>query len=570
MTMSINHQRIKSAIVVLFASSWMISTNTTYAGCSIHSHNCLHGSYPNNPTQGAPPSGSASLTVGTGYAGAPDLNQHVSLPTNAGPFLASGPDGNPVTAAPLGAGPNVTFHHQQSVQYSMGSATATLNTAPGSERTELSGNVAQGTYGVAVHNYDLPGSGLPGSFNSGLVSGGTGHFDAPAQSHVSSPYSYGTGFGGILAPGEVATFSFNYYNNGFNPHATGVYVIPDGQWNLGGVPEPDQSTPGQSFLFEHANPNLTQDAVVNDFLKHILPLSSQTNREYGGLVFQNTNGGTGLSLTVGNEHDITIPVPDLINPKGVYHTHQDSDTLFSQHDLRVATTLDIDVYSINQNRVVGKVTSTRIAGYNDSSLILSTDYSGLDNIELRRVTGQVSTGINGGLKSSNGDEIFSGGNTATLPVGPSDLDSMQIGFDAAEVDFRNGNFEEVSKIPGIQSTTKHANNIKLGYKIRRSQLETRPDTRFGGKGYGGLGNYGAGGLAANGTAIGPSGFFGNDPPGSFSGGPAGVGVSGAGSVAANGTGIGPAGNIGNDPSGTYGGSASSTGGADSSAGPHGW
>ena len=66
----------------------------TLAGCSIHDHNCFHGAYPNDPTLGNVPSGSATLEVTTTYGGAPDvdINQHVGLPPGSGPFVASNPD----------------------------------------------------------------------------------------------------------------------------------------------------------------------------------------------------------------------------------------------------------------------------------------------------------------------------------------------------------------------------------------------------------------------------------------------------------------------------------------------
>ena len=303
-------------------------SQSTLAGCSVHDHNCLHGSYPLDPTLGNVPSGSASLSIGTAYFGAPDLNQHVSLPSNRGPFLAAGPDGTPVTAALLGGGPNVVYHNQQSVQFSDGSAGAMLTSNPGSESTQITGNVAEGTYSVAIHNYDLPGSGLSGSFNTAIAAGGTGHFDPPAGSHVGSAYNYGTGTSGILAPNQVSgIFTFTFYNNGFNPHSRGVYVIPDGQWNLGGVPEPDQSTPGKTYLFEHANPTKSTESVVGDFLAHIKPLSDQMSQQFAGLVFQQSNGRTGLSLSISNPANLTTRRPKPNRPRGAFGIDQDSEIL---------------------------------------------------------------------------------------------------------------------------------------------------------------------------------------------------------------------------------------------------
>ena len=219
----------------LLAISWISPAS---ASCSVHDHNCLHGVYPLDPALGNIPSGPATLQVITGYGGAPDvdLNQHVGLPPTQGPFVASNPDGNPIEATPLGGGPNVIYHAQQTVQYANGSAGGQLSSSPGNEQTDILGNVAEGTYSVAVYNYDIDELGLSGGFSTGAIAGGAGHFDAPSQSHVGSAFVQSLSLlGGSLAPDQAMSTAFNYYNNGFSPHAQGIYLIPGGTWTIGGV-----------------------------------------------------------------------------------------------------------------------------------------------------------------------------------------------------------------------------------------------------------------------------------------------------------------------------------------------
>ena len=208
------------------------------ASCSVHDHNCLHGVYPLDPALGNIPTGAATLQVITNYGGAPDvdLNQHVRLPAGSGPFVASNPDGNPLEATPLGGGPDVIFHNQQTVQFVNATSGGQLSSTPGTEQTDFIGNVAQGSYGVAVYNYDLGELGLSGSFSTSAIAGGTGHFSAPTQSHAGGAFVQNLNvLGGALAPDQATSASFTYYNNGFSPHAQGIYLIPGGTWNLGGV-----------------------------------------------------------------------------------------------------------------------------------------------------------------------------------------------------------------------------------------------------------------------------------------------------------------------------------------------
>lgn len=78
--------------------------------CSIHDHNCFHGTTPFDPRLDDLQTGTGDLTITSRWNGEAGINLHVGLPDDVdqfgndvyGPFLPSNPDGNPVTATPLG------------------------------------------------------------------------------------------------------------------------------------------------------------------------------------------------------------------------------------------------------------------------------------------------------------------------------------------------------------------------------------------------------------------------------------------------------------------------------------
>lgn len=292
--------------VLLLSGLAMIEPTPVWAGCSIHNHNCLHGAYPIDPRLGDVPTGTPTLTVTTNYGGAPDVdvNQHFGLPIGRGPYLASSPDGNPVEATPLGGGTNVIYHNQQVVQYSNGSAAGALLSAPGSENTILAGNVPEGTYLVALYHCDINYVGVNATFSTGAVAGGTGHFDAPAASHIATPFIQDIALlAGSLAPDQASgVVAFNYYDNNYNPHASGIYVIPDGVWNLGGVPT-------NNVFSQFATADRSQGFViqggliydVNPFDLELVPIYGFDEYVYdvnSGLVF---NMGTRWDQDAGRE-----------------------------------------------------------------------------------------------------------------------------------------------------------------------------------------------------------------------------------------------------------------------------
>ena len=233
--------KTKALSVVLFVIG-LPFVQAVQAGCSVHDHNCFHGAYALDPNLGVIPSGQATLDITTKYdnGAETDLNQHVGLPNN-GTFNASGSDGEEVEATPLGGGDNVVYHDQQTVELVNPeggvSMTANLNSEEGVETTEIT-NAVEGTYGIAIYNYDKEELGNDGTYTSKAKAGGRGHFSAPSQSHVATEFVYEKDLGGgTLAPDEASNAkTFEYYTAEHDPHAQGVSVLGDnGVSNISGT-----------------------------------------------------------------------------------------------------------------------------------------------------------------------------------------------------------------------------------------------------------------------------------------------------------------------------------------------
>jgi len=259
--------RFKLVVIIAFCLQFVFSSPVR-AICAVHDHNCFHGSEPWNPSLPEAQTGSGNLTITSTWAGEADINLNVGLPDDVdefgnpiyGPFLASDSDGNPVTASPLGTDPNILFHDQQNVQWVSGTSTATLNSdtqaaspPPGptltrDEEAVIMGNIPSGTYDFALHSYNDRMVSDTASVST-VASAGTGAYfvDEGARSAAQLaaghlPVSNATGtsttlnYSHTLAPdGTSGTETFQYEYPGFNEHASGVYVIPDGVWNLQGV-----------------------------------------------------------------------------------------------------------------------------------------------------------------------------------------------------------------------------------------------------------------------------------------------------------------------------------------------
>ena len=311
-----------------------------YADCSIHDHNCFHGSNANDPRQFDFQAGTGAFTISSEWMGDADINQHVALPNDLsalgvpiyGPFLTVPGGSDPLTQTPLGNTGNVVHHQQQSVQFVNGTATAVLDTdeKPPSgaavtreEVTSVTGNTPPGTYTIALHSYNKRNVAQTATVNTTVKAGEGGFFldqgavDAAKQAagHLTIKDSTGkslqTGFESTLAPGAVSANTTVDYDrvgdqgSGFRPHARGVYVIPDGVWNLHGV-DPAQIDTYQFALNQSTQFSPGRDGVITTTgrvqtgVPGVVTLGYDTTNGWFSLHSQMLNESQSLSQTVLN------------------------------------------------------------------------------------------------------------------------------------------------------------------------------------------------------------------------------------------------------------------------------
>ena len=104
------------------------------------------------------------------------------------------------------------------------------------------------------------------------------------------------GFGDSLGPDAVApTTSFNYQYRGFDEHANGVYVIPDGVWNLHGV-DPQQ-------LYQFGSADMREGFILNQgYQFEVNPFNMNTINipGYGDWLF---DASSGVFINLGHEYE---------------------------------------------------------------------------------------------------------------------------------------------------------------------------------------------------------------------------------------------------------------------------
>ena len=321
------------------------------------------------------------------------------------------------------------------------------------------------------------------------------------------------GGGSLTANTGTTVGAFPYYNNGFNPHARGVYVIPDGVWNIGGITESIFNT--NPFEFEVANTNTNQDYATIDFLQHISPEATAANQELGGYVFLGDAGNVGFTLSFGSENQVNIGSPSMISTQsivtGLFHTHQNDHSLrFSDQDTNVLARTGLDAYLVNASGEVGKIgflrdrqgkilttdnnTVTLLVGYSgpvppdtDSSSLngvlvegsLTTDLSSdleLDGdrdifLENSSIPGGLLDGISKGLKGSNIGDVISGSSNIAPVVGAHDPDALAIGISIGRLDALNNETTLADKIPGL--AIRSSRNSTIIFAWRRGYLSVK-------------------------------------------------------------------------------------------------
>ena len=328
---------LKRLTPIALLLAYFIAPNMGQTACSIHDHNCYHGSTPFNPDLDHDDYGTGAFTITSEHTSEADVNLHVQLPQNVdetgnfiyGPFLSSNPSPDPVTQTPLGSDPSVIFHGQQTVQFanatSLGTLTSDDQPADGTGSTTrtdeviISGNIPPGLYSFTNHSYNSRNVADTAEVSVSANAGdnafflNSAEFDAERlfRGHLGVSDSAGLSLTyeeeSTLAPGEVAptvTLDRRYRNQsrltGFNRHARGVYVIPDGVWNLHGVDpaklyqfaRPDMSEGfllNQGFAFD-ANPFDLQEINIAGF-DWLYSASAGIYIELGGLIDTSERGG---------------------------------------------------------------------------------------------------------------------------------------------------------------------------------------------------------------------------------------------------------------------------------------
>lgn len=315
-------QRVSLLIIHVFILLFSINAN---AGCSVHDHNCFHGSEPFNPTLDDLQTGTGDLTITTTWLGEGDINLHTGLPDDVnqegfpvyGPFIPSNPSGDAVTTTPLGTEGNVVYHGQQTVQFANASAIANLTSdaqaaaAPGTTLTRqeqiiISGNVPSGNYEFALNNYDSRNDGMPVTADTVATAGEDGYFldtaaySAAQQASGHNPFANSAGAStemaythSLDAGGVSAIENFEYRYANFDEHANGVYVIPDGVWNMHGV-DPQQ-------LYQFGTADMSQGFILNQGMQFDAnPFNLERVNIYG---YENWlyDNNSGIFLALGNQ-----------------------------------------------------------------------------------------------------------------------------------------------------------------------------------------------------------------------------------------------------------------------------